>query len=225
MESDEAWELEPGNRVHHLGFSPSSGCSGFSLPLVTPNLPHYRPGKPADILGGLPGLPAPHTHVPPCQHPLLNGAWLHSCHHPQDAVELAQWEEDHFFLWMPPANLLLPLSWGYWMLSSHSYGLWQILSHLSAPPLPYSHDPSTLCQDCCWLLVGRLGWATICSQDLCISTYVKFFRKVNVQGAGRVQMSGIKRMLTTAVLGEPMEALISVFCWLYVCSTFFITKN
>ena len=90
MESDEARELEPGNRVHHLGLSPSSGCSGFSLPLVIPNLHHYHPGKPADILGGLPGLPAPHTHVPLCQHPLLTGAWLHSCHHPQDAVELAQ---------------------------------------------------------------------------------------------------------------------------------------
>lgn len=154
------WKLEPSNRIHHFGLPSLPRCPDLPVFLAAFHLPHYYIGKLADILGGLPGLSAPHAHVQICQHPFLLGAGLHSCHHSQDASKLAEWEEDDFLFWMSPTDLLLSLSWSYWVLPPDSNGIWQVLSHLQASPLSHPNDPVTLYQDCNWLLVGRLGWAS-----------------------------------------------------------------
>lgn len=92
----------------------------------------------------------------------------HSCHHPQRCCSTCSVKRRPFLFLMPSANLLLPLSWSYWMLSSHSYGLWQILVAIcQLPVLTLLRMTPALCVKIavgCWLgglagPVAEISWS------------------------------------------------------------------
>ena len=90
------------------------------------------------------------SHVFLHQCPLFPGDLVYHDHHPQDALLLSQWAEDHLSCWLPHVDVLLLL--GLAEDCPDSNGHWQVHSYLQSSPLPNHHDSQTLYPSDSWIL-------------------------------------------------------------------------
>ena len=119
-----------------------SVCSLWALPL---SVSGHHLWERAHHPGHHHRLPPPHPHVPLSLQPVIVWHLFHLHHHPKDAPEPPDPEQNHYLRRLHHPDVFFHSFWTFGQLTPDRDGLWPLRGHLPPPALHGHHEPAALC--------------------------------------------------------------------------------
>ena len=118
-----------------------SVCSLWALPL---SVSGHHLWERAHHPGHHHRLPPPHPHVPLSLQPVIVWHLFHLHHHPKDAPEPPDPEQNHYLRRLHHPDVFFHSFWTFGQLTPDRDGLWPLRGHLSSSALCSHHEPPGL---------------------------------------------------------------------------------